>query len=169
MFHAQEGSRNWAGVERGKEGDVSFHVPKGNGTKGRCAECSAAWSEPGGGPGKGLEQARPLLKARQDCSPQPMPTCPDSCPGQIPSLLSTTQTWTHLIYLSLSISLSIYFRAAPAAYGNSQARDPVGAAAAHLHHSHSNSGSKPRLWPTPQLTAMPDPLTHWARPCPHGY
>ena len=38
---------------------------------------------------------------------------------------------------------------------------PVGAAAASLHHSHSNSGSQPCLWPTPQLmvTLDPDPLS----------
>ena len=36
------------------------------------------------------------------------------------------------------------------------------AAAAGLHHSHSHTGSKPHLWPTPELTAMLDPLTHWA-------
>ena len=34
---------------------------------------------------------------------------------------------------------------------------PIGAAAADLHHSNGNSGSEPRLQPTPQLTAMPDP------------
>ena len=41
----------------------------------------------------------------------------------------------------------VFFRAAPAAYGGSQARGPVGATAAGLHHSHSNSntGFKPRL------------------------
>ena len=49
------------------------------------------------------------------------------------------------------------FRAAPAAYGGSQARGLIGAAAAGLHHSHSNSGSKPCLRATPQLTATPDP------------
>uniref|UniRef100_A0A8D0N9X0 Uncharacterized protein n=1 Tax=Sus scrofa TaxID=9823 RepID=A0A8D0N9X0_PIG len=47
--------------------------------------------------------------------------------------------------------------AAPAAYGSSQARDRIGAVATGLHQSHSNAGSKPRLQPTPQLTAMPDP------------
>ena len=52
----------------------------------------------------------------------------------------------------------LLFRAAPAACGNSQARDGMGAIAASLYHSHSNTGSKPHLWPTPQLTAMPDPL-----------
>ena len=42
-------------------------------------------------------------------------------------------------------------------YGGSQARGPTGATAADLHHSHSNVGSEPRLQPTPQLMAMPDP------------
>ena len=43
------------------------------------------------------------------------------------------------------------------AYGGSQARSPIGAVAAGLHQRHSNSGSKPCLLPTPQLTATPDP------------
>ena len=47
------------------------------------------------------------------------------------------------------------FGAAPAAYGGSQARGPIGAAAASPHHS--NAGSEPHLRPTPQLMAMPDP------------
>ena len=47
--------------------------------------------------------------------------------------------------------------AAPAAYGGSQARGPIGAVATGLHQSHSNAGSEPRLQPTPQLTATPDP------------
>ena len=43
--------------------------------------------------------------------------------------------------------------------------DRIGATGAGLCHSHSNSGSKPRLRPTPQLTTMPDPyLTHRAGP-----
>ena len=49
------------------------------------------------------------------------------------------------------------FRTTPVAYGGSQARVQIGAVAAGLCHSHSNTGSKPRLQPTPQLTAMPDP------------
>ena len=41
----------------------------------------------------------------------------------------------------------------------------IGAVAASLCHSHSNTRTKPCLRPTPQLTAMPDPyLTHWTRP-----
>ena len=38
------------------------------------------------------------------------------------------------------------------AYGGSQARERIGAAAAGLHHSRSNAGSETLLWPTPQLT-----------------
>ena len=49
------------------------------------------------------------------------------------------------------------FKAAAAAYGDSQARSPVGAVAASLHQSHSHARSEPPLQPTPQLTAMPDP------------
>ena len=48
------------------------------------------------------------------------------------------------------------------AYGSSQARGQIGAAAAGLHHSHARS--ELHLGPMPQLTAMPDPLTHQARP-----
>ena len=48
----------------------------------------------------------------------------------------------------------------PAAYGSSQARGPIGATAIRLHHSQSNARLEPHLPPTPQLTAMPDLLTH---------
>ena len=46
-------------------------------------------------------------------------------------------------------------RAAPAAYESSQARGQIGAAAASLCRSHSNT-SEPHLWPTPQLMATPE-------------
>ena len=49
------------------------------------------------------------------------------------------------------------FRAAPAAYGGSQARGQIGAAATGLCQSHSNTGSELHLWATPQLRAMLDP------------
>ena len=59
----------------------------------------------------------------------------------------------------LFIYLFFFFllKAAPAAYGGSQARGLNGAVAAGLHQSHSNAGSEPRLRPTPQLTVTPDP------------
>ena len=50
----------------------------------------------------------------------------------------------------------LLFRAAPAAYGGSQARSQIGATPASLHHSYSNIRSEPRLQPTPQLMAMLD-------------
>ena len=67
----------------------------------------------------------------------------------------------------------LIFRATPAAYGRSQASGWMGAAAAGLHHSHSNARSRLCLRPIPQLTAMPDSqLTEWGQgsnPCPHGH
>ena len=49
------------------------------------------------------------------------------------------------------------FRAAPAEYRGSQASGLIGAVAASLHHSHGNTRYEPRLPPTPQFTATPDP------------
>ena len=42
------------------------------------------------------------------------------------------------------------------AYGSSWARDPIGAAAAGLHHNYSNARSELHLWPMLQFVAMPD-------------
>ena len=53
-----------------------------------------------------------------------------------------------MCFLSNELLSQLYFfsfRAAPVAYGGSQARGQTRAAAAILHHSHSNSRSKPRL------------------------
>ena len=49
------------------------------------------------------------------------------------------------------------FRAMLLACESFQARGQIGAAAATLHHSHSNLGSELHLLPTPELTATPDP------------
>ena len=49
------------------------------------------------------------------------------------------------------------FRAAPEAYGSSQAKGWIGGTAVSPSHSHSNTVSKPHLWPTPQLMATLDP------------
>ena len=66
----------------------------------------------------------------------------------------------------------LFFRATSAAYGSSQASGGIGATAAGLHHSHSNTGSELRLQSTPQLTAILDPrLTEQSQgsnPHPHG-
>ena len=51
----------------------------------------------------------------------------------------------------------LLFRATPAAYGGFQARGQIRAIATDLCHSCSNMGSEPRLRPTLQLTATPDP------------
>ena len=51
----------------------------------------------------------------------------------------------------------LLFRAALVAYGVSKARGEIGAIAARHSHSHSNTGSKLHLQPTPQLMATPDP------------
>ena len=45
-------------------------------------------------------------------------------------------------------------RATPLAHSGSQAKGQIGAAAAGLHHSHSNTGSKQRLQPTQELMAL---------------
>ena len=59
------------------------------------------------------------------------------------------------------------------AYGSTQARGRIGAAAAGLHQNHSNVGSELHLRPTPQLIVTPDPYTtepgQGSNPHPHGY
>ena len=66
----------------------------------------------------------------------------------------------------------LLFRAVPVAYGGSQARGPVGAAAARLHHSHSIAGSELHLRCAPQPTATLDPWPteqgQGSNPHPHG-
>ena len=60
------------------------------------------------------------------------------------------------LFIHLFFGLFAISWAAPAAYGGSQARGPIGAVATGLRQSHSNVGSEQRLQPTPQLTATPD-------------
>ena len=64
-------------------------------------------------------------------------------------------------FLSFSFSFSFVFlpfsRTASMAHRGSQVRGLISAVATGLHHSHSNRGSEPHLWPTPQLMAMLDP------------
>ena len=62
----------------------------------------------------------------------------------------------HFIYFYF-VFIYLLFRASSMAYGSSQARGWIGAAATGLHHSHSNAGSELHLRPTPQLPATLDP------------
>ena len=60
--------------------------------------------------------------------------------------------------LSVAVNTFFFFlsRVVPTAYGSSQARDRIGAAATGLHHHHRNIRFGPHLQPTLQLAAMPD-------------
>ena len=49
------------------------------------------------------------------------------------------------VFLFVFFFFFAFSRAAPAAFGGSQARGPVGAVVAGLNQSHSNEGSEPRL------------------------
>ena len=64
--------------------------------------------------------------------------------------------WEKIAVFCLLVCLSFVFLpfswAAPAAYGDSQARGRIRAVATGLCHSHSNARAEPHLQPTPQLT-----------------
>ena len=62
-------------------------------------------------------------------------------------------TYAHPLLYFIFIFYFLLFRAAPPAYGGSQARGPTGDTAAGLHQSHSNTRFEPHLRPTPQFTA----------------
>ena len=70
------------------------------------------------------------------------------------------ELYERYIYIYIYFFFFCFFRVAPMAYGGSQARGIMGATAASLCQSHSNTGPELHLQPTPQLTAMPDP---WPR------
>ena len=61
------------------------------------------------------------------------------------------------VLIVLLVCCCCCFRAMHLAYGFSQAKGWIGATAAGLHYSHSHARSEPSLWPTPMLTAMPNP------------
>ena len=69
-----------------------------------------------------------------------------------------------VFFLFPFLFLFLLFRPAPTAYGSSQARGRIGAVAAGLHQSHSNSGSELRLRPTPHSSHNAGSWTHWSRP-----
>ena len=61
--------------------------------------------------------------------------------GRAPAFVSFQSSLSHFFFFFVFLS----FRAAPTAYGGSQARGPFRAVAAGLHHSHSHVGSWPHL------------------------
>ena len=84
----------------------------------------------------------------------------------------TLQGWKHLpyhlvqcfhflyfacMYVCMYLFIFVFSRAAPAGYGDSQARGLIEALATSLRHSHSKARSEPRLRLAPQLMATPDP------------
>ena len=56
--------------------------------------------------------------------------------------------------LSFTTTTTIIFGTKPVAHGSSQARDCIGAAAAYLRHSRSNTGSEPHLGPMLDLNPL---------------
>ena len=72
--------------------------------------------------------------------------------GEIIYTDSGSQPCLHFFFFFLSFS-----RATPEAHGGSQAKGPVGAVAAGLCHSHSNTRAELHLQTTPQLMEMQDP------------
>ena len=69
-----------------------------------------------------------------------------------------------LLLLLLSLFFCLLFRASLSAYGSSQARSQIRAAAAGLHHSHSNTGSEPRSVTYTTAHGNAGSLTHRSRP-----
>ena len=65
---------------------------------------------------------------------------PISSPVEMPE--SKDSKLNRIFGVCPSISFFFFFRPAPEAYGSSQARDQIGAVAASLHHSHSNTRSE---------------------------
>ena len=101
---------------------------------------------------------------------------PESPREQLPSpLLHCEFTWVFHLRGKLFLFGCIFylFRAAPKVWGSSQARDQIRTTTASLRHSQRNTGSQRCLWPTPQLTAMSDPLpteqSLGSNLHPHGY
>ena len=56
-------------------------------------------------------------------------------------------SFVHLLFFiaGFLVVVVLLFRAAPAAYANSQASVPIGATATGLHYGHDNTGSEPHL------------------------
>ena len=73
---------------------------------------------------------------------------------------SKAPLWPHF----LLFFFFFFFRAAPTTYGSSQAGGRIGAVAASLCHSHSNTGSGASSVTCTTVHGTAGSLTHWARP-----
>ena len=62
----------------------------------------------------------------------------------------------HQIVFDSTLLGSLHPQEVSVAYGGSQTRGRIGALAAGLHHSYSNTGPEPPLWLIPQLSASSD-------------
>ena len=93
--------------------------------------------------GYGQSQARDGIGAGDGNAPFAFFTPTVECKnGVLQFLHLPTHTSSLPFYFLISFLL---FKASPGAYGSSQARGPIRAAAAGLHHSHSDMGSQLRL------------------------
>ena len=112
---------------------------------------------------KGLAYSRVYMFLKKSKENKPLPAYGNSWlifPTLVVEDLTLRKKWHLLPKWVDELHTTFFFglfRATAKAYGSSQAGGPIGAAAASLHHSHSHVGSKPHLWPTPQLTAPLDP------------
>ena len=85
---------------------------------------------------------------RDECSP------PEPSLSRLPKFYLIA--FTGFVFCLFVCSL-LYFEGRTCGIWRFPGQGPIAALAAGLHHSHSNAGSEPRLRPTPQLTATPDP------------
>ena len=82
--------------------------------------------------------------------------------------MNLTMTFCTFMSFSFSFFSFLLFRAAPAAYGGSQARGWIRGTVAGLYHSHSHARSEPCLWAIPQLTAiLGHAVSGWTQQRPH--
>ena len=73
-----------------------------------------------------------------------------------------SRNWHSIVNQLYFNNFFFLFRAAPTAYGDSQAQDRIVAIAAGLYHSHSDVGATSVTYTTAQGNARS--LTHWERP-----
>ena len=95
-----------------------------------------------------FHQLPPTAQALQEWPLQPAPTSPvpphtEPREQQLSPCSAATSGWSMLAVFW--VLFFFFFKATPAAYASPQAGGQIGAAAAGLHHSHSNMGSEPHL------------------------